>query len=280
MKKAIIIFVMLLGVGLVSYPYLSDFMVQRNASHTIQNYDKAVGEEDLEGMREEAERYNQNLLGQITGDPFLPGSGIVRDENYFNILNLGGIMGYLEIPKIKVKLAIYHGTSEEILKRGVGHLEGSSLPIGGEDTHAVLTGHTGLSSAKIFTDLVKMEVGDFFTIQVLGDTLTYEVDQIKVVMPDNTSDLQVTSGIDYVTLITCTPYGVNNQRLLVRGIRAAKPEETDLLDSGLSHARSNPWLKLPAILATLFGTTFIILGAATVWKKQKVVNRKKDSWFG
>lgn len=140
---------------------------------------------------------------------------------YNNILNLdhSGVMGYLEIPCISVNLPIYHGTDAEILERGVGHLAASSIPVGGKSTHSVLTGHTGLSSAKLFTDLTEMKKEDLFFIHVLDRTLAYKVDQISVVRPEDTRKLQIVKGKDYVTLVTCTPYGVNDHRLLVRGVR-------------------------------------------------------------
>ena len=152
---------------------------------------------------------------------------------YNNILNLdqSGVMGYLEIPCISVDLPIYHGTDAEILERGVGHLAASSIPIGGKSTHSVLTGHTGLSSAKLFTDLTEMKKGDLFFINVLGQTLAYKVDQISVVRPKDTRKLRIVDGKDYVTLVTCTPYGVNSHRLLVRGTRVPYNGEEDATES-------------------------------------------------
>ncbi|MCD8347007.1 MAG: class C sortase [Lachnospiraceae bacterium] len=149
------------------------------------------------------------------------------DEEYSSLLNVAGdgIMGYLEIPKIDIKIAIYHGTSDEVLTKGAGHLHGSSLPIGGEGTHAVIAAHRGLPSAPLFTDLDLLEIGDQFYLYVLDEVLAYEVDQILIVEPDETESLVQTPGEDYVTLVTCTPYGVNTQRLLVRGHRVAYTEE-------------------------------------------------------
>jgi sortase A len=157
---------------------------------------------------------------QLT-DPFKAKKSDGETMIYNNILNLdhSGIMGYLEIPCISVNLPIYHGTDAEILERGVGHLAASSIPVGGKSTHSVLTGHTGLSSAKLFTDLTEMKNDDLFFIHVLDRTLAYKVDQISVVKPEDTEKLQIIDGKDYVTLVTCTPYGVNDHRLLVRGVR-------------------------------------------------------------
>jgi len=166
-----------------------------------------------------AEEYNQSLTGQPVHDPFIPGAGMALQDNYFQLLNADGVMGHLDVPAIGVRLPIYHGTSEAVLAKGIGHLEGSTLPIGGAARHSVLTGHTGLSHAKMLTDLKQLTTGDRFYIHVLGEVLAYEVDQIKVVEPEQTDDLRRFAGEDYVTLLTCTPYGVNSHRLLVRGER-------------------------------------------------------------
>ena len=162
---------------------------------------------------------------------------------YNNILSLegSGIMGYVKIPCISVDLPIYHGTSTEVLERGIGHLAASSFPIGGKSTHAVLTGHTGLSSAKLFTDLTEMKKGDLFFIHVLDKKLAYRVDQINVIRPENTRKLQIIDGKDYVTLLTCTPYGVNDHRLLVRGIRTEYHEKEELTKERPHHSQ---WMEV------------------------------------
>lgn len=201
-------------------------MFEKSAGSTIESYkkqSKTYDQKEKEKALKEAKEYNQDLTRsavQLT-DPFKTKKSDGETMVYNNILNLdrSGVMGYLEIPCISVNLPIYHGTDAEILERGVGHLAASSLPIGGKSTHSILTGHTGLSSAKLFTDLTEMKKGDLFFIYVLDQTLAYKVDQISVVKPENIEKLQIVDGKDYVTLVTCTPYGVNDHRLLVRSVR-------------------------------------------------------------
>ena len=220
MKRAILIILLIItGLGIFFYPYVSNWLIEKNASYIIETYDQAVeasGNQEIEKEWKKAKEYNDSLEGTVLKDPFIEGSGMALQDNYKELLNIDGIMGYVEIPAIDVKLSIFHGTSDATLQKGIGHLEGSSLPIGGSGTHAILTGHTGLSKAKFFTDLVELKEGDRFYLRILDKTLAYLVDQIKVVEPENTKDLQSISGKDYVTLLTCTPYGVNSHRLLVR----------------------------------------------------------------
>jgi len=224
MKRVIIaVIITLLGIGTLAYPKISNYFSELNGTQVIRSYSESVAEhsdEELQAAWDEAERYNESLMGSPVHDPFLEGSGMAQQDDYLKVLSLGGIMGYIEIPKIAVYLPIYHGTSEEVLNKGIGHLEGSTMPIGGKNRHSVLTGHTGLVHAKLFTDLTELEDGDMFFIHVLGKTLAYKVDQIKVVEPHDTEDLRRTGdGSDYCTLLTCTPYGINSHRLLVRGER-------------------------------------------------------------
>lgn len=225
-QKIIPILIVLLGFALLSYPFISNYMFEKSAGSTIESYkkqSKTYDQKQKEKALKEAKEYNQDLTRsavQLT-DPFKAKKSDGETMVYNNILNLdqSGVMGYLEIPCISVNLPIYHGTDAEILERGAGHLAASSLPIGGKSTHSVLTGHTGLSSAKLFTDLTEMKKGDLFFINVLGQTLAYKVDEISVVRPEDVRKLQIVDGKDYVTLVTCTPYGVNDHRLLVRGVR-------------------------------------------------------------
>lgn len=203
------------------YPAISDYVNSKTQTRAIANYDVAVSEmkeEDFDEMFREAELYNEHLTQNP--DMFYQPDQI---EGYQELLNVGGtgIMGYISIEKIRVELPIYHGTDEGILQIAAGHLEGTSLPIGGEGTHCVLSAHRGLPSAKLFTNLDKLEVGDTFNITVLNRTLTYEVDQIRIVNPDEVEELKIVDGEDYCTLLTCTPYGINTHRLLVRGKRIA-----------------------------------------------------------
>jgi sortase A len=203
---------------------MSNLWNQHRQNRLIDNYTTKVAElqeEEKSEARSAAEAYNNTLAG-LSDDASL-------DEDTYNaLLNIdgSGIMGYLEVPKIDVRLAIYHGTGEDALENGVGHLEDTSLPVGGSSTHCVLSGHRGLPSAKLFTDLDKLENGDLFYIYILGETLAYEVDQVLVVEPTQVDALKITPGQDYVTLLTCTPYGVNSHRLLVRGHRTEVVNET------------------------------------------------------
>ena len=212
--------VLILGVCVLLYPVISSILAKMTQTTTISSYQSAVENltnQEIEKMKADAQKYNQNLYGAALSDPF---SGSEKlDTSYVKLLNVGEVMGYIEIPKVKIYLPIYHGTSEEVLQKGVGHLENTSLPVGGASTHAVLSGHRGLPSATLFTDLDQLVKGDVFYIHILDEVLAYEVDQIKVVEPENTSDLAIEKGKDYVTLVTCTPYGINTQRLLIRGTR-------------------------------------------------------------
>ena len=223
MKRVVVIaIIFLLGFGVLSYPTISNYLSQKNGSFVIQDYAAALvemDEESIEAEWDKAVKYNESLAGQPVHDPFIEGSGMAMQDNYNEVLTLNETMGYVEIPKISVELPVYHGTSNEVLQKSVGHLEGSSMPTGGAGTHSVLTGHTGLTNAKIFTDLVELEKGDLFYIHVLGKKLAYQVDQIKVIKPDTTDDLKRIDDKDYCTLLTCTPYAINSHRLLVRGER-------------------------------------------------------------
>ena len=239
MKKKLSVILMALiflsGLGITLYPIISNLYIEHHQGNIIDEYNKTVEsmpDNTLEKEREKAEGYNKMLTGNmIITDPFDPEAQKELEENsdYYNILNIGndGIIGYVSIPKININLPIYHGTSEDVLKRGVGHLQNTSFPIGGEGTHSVLSGHTGLSSAKLFTDLDKLKEGEIFFIDTLGEKLAYKIDQIKIVEPHETSDLIIKSGEDYVTLVTCTPYSVNTHRLLVRGTRVPYTEEVE-----------------------------------------------------
>ncbi len=219
---------MLAGLSLLLYPLVSNTWNNYRQAQLISSYEAAIvaanenGQINYESETRLANTYNANLLPTILPDSFaMAEAAEEEDEEYMSCLNLNGdgIMGYVQIPKIGIKIPIFHGTSEEVLQIGAGHLEGSSLPVGGESTHSVLSAHRGLPSASLFTDLDLMKEGDHFYINVLDETLAYEVDQILTVEPEDTSALGVENGKDLVTLLTCTPYGVNSQRLLVRGHR-------------------------------------------------------------
>jgi sortase A len=216
---------LVVGLGIMFYPSVSDWWNSWHASRSISEYVAAVEQVDnseLERMLSEAEVYNKQLASNHHFD-------LDEDEyaEYESLLDISGtgIMGYISIPSINVNLPIYHGTDEAVLQVAAGHLAGSSLPVGGESTHSIISGHRGLPSAKLFSDLDKVVVGDTFVISILNEKITYRVDQIKVVVPEDTSELDIVDGKDYCTLVTCTPYGINTHRMLVRGHRVENEEE-------------------------------------------------------
>lgn len=216
----LLILVFLVGLSLLLYPSVSDYWNSFHQSRAIQSYVQAVADindEDYQALLEAAQAYNQKIAQN--GNNWKLSEEDLAEYNSLLRVADSGIMGYIEIPKIQVYLPIYHGTDEEVLQIGVGHLEGSSLPVGGAGTHTVISGHRGLPSAKLFTNLDQLEEGDTFQLYVLDEVLTYQVDQILIVEPTELSDLQVEAGQDYCTLVTCTPYGINTHRLLVRGHR-------------------------------------------------------------
>lgn len=225
----------LAGLSLLLYPLVANQWNNYRQSKLISEYETVVKDESRKGTInyqkewDRAHAYNQALLPSILPDSFaIAAASDEPGEEYMSCLNIltDEMMGYVEIPKINIKIPIFHTTSEEVLSKGAGHLEGSSLPVGGENTHSVISAHRGLPSASLFTDLDQLEDGDHFLIRVLDQTLCYEVDQIHIVEPENTSDLAVEPGQDLVTLLTCTPYAVNTKRLLVRGHRVPYEEKT------------------------------------------------------
>ena len=230
MKKRKWITIALLGVFFVGlsvllYPAVSSYWNSITQSKVVEDYDamlESLTPEDYSGLFEAARAYNASLAAL---DFPLNDYGILSQE-YSEALNAAGdgVMGYIDIDKLQLKIPIYHGTDESVLSHGVGHVEGSSLPVGGEGTHCVLSAHRGLPSATLFTHLDRLELGDTFRLTVLDQALTYEVDQITTVLPSDGSDLLITDGEDYCTLLTCTPYGINTHRLLVRGHRVASED--------------------------------------------------------
>lgn len=241
MKKKILIITAIalffvLALGLTLYPLISSYINEKYRSEIHTQYMDIVQQTDnsaIEKAKYDADKYNEAISpGAIKTDIYSQEALIAASEGYDELLNLAddGIMGYVEIPKISVQLPIYHGTDSDALERGVGHLLGSSLPVGGDGTHTILTGHSGMATQKMFSDLEQLKLGDVFYLKVLNDTLAYEVDSINTVLPHDTSLLQISHGEDYCTLITCTPFGVNTHRLLVRGTRIPyiESEETVL----------------------------------------------------
>lgn len=220
------------GIGVASYPVISNMVAQRHASTAIQNYDETVHSMDtekLDAAKEAARRYNQQLGNALDRDA--AGEAEDTGTSYVDLIDVGESLGYITIPKIDVNLPIYEGTSDDVLLKGVGHLEGSSYPLGGESTHSVLTGHRGLAEAVLFTDLDKLQEGDKFYLHIMDEVLAYQVDQVKVVLPEETDDLTIVQGQDYCTLVTCTPYAINTHRMLVRGIRVPYNGEEETGDT-------------------------------------------------
>lgn len=277
-QKAIPILIVIAGFLLLAYPFLSNYLFEKSSGSTVESYQEKTDMMDQkikEKVLDEARGYNENLLRssiQLT-DPFKTKKINGETVFYNNILNVdrSEIMGYVKIPCISVDLPIYHGTSAEVLERGIGHLAASSFPIGGESTHAVLTGHTGLSSAKLFTDLTEMKKGDLFFIHVLDKKLAYRVDRITVVKPEDTRNLQIIDGEDHVTLLTCTPYGVNDHRLLVRGKRTRYHEKEEQTKERPHHSQ---WMEVykQAILIGLL-IVFSLVGSRKMYGRIK--GRKK-----
>lgn len=231
MKRIRVIFCVIIfmtGLGIASYPFISNMVAQRHASQVVKDYETNVeemDEEKIDAMKEAAKKYNEQLSNVVSVDD--ENENNEQGESYADLLNIGESLGYITIPKIDVNLPIYNGTSQDVLSKGVGHMEQSSYPLGGESTHCVLTGHRGLPSAVLFTDLDKLEIGDEFYLHVLDEILAYKVDQIKVVEPNESGDLEIIDGKDYCTLVTCTPYAINSHRLLVRGERTEYKGEQD-----------------------------------------------------
>ncbi|MGY3748999.1 class C sortase [Vagococcus acidifermentans] len=224
------IFFFLAGIGMLGYPLLSEKLYDRKISAEMKNYERKVSSENqslIQAEWDEALAYNERLAGKRLSDAFIAGSGRELPADYAQQLDFpDDTMATIDIPKISVHLPVFHGTSEEVLQKAVGHMESTSLPVGGKGSHSVLTGHTGLAHAKLFTDLEALAEGDLFYVHVLGRTLAYEVDQLKVVEADDLAGIQADAEQDYCTLVTCTPYGINSHRLLVRGKRTDyRPEE-------------------------------------------------------
>ena len=288
-KKAgnlVICIIFLAGLSLLLYPFVANQWNNYRQKQLISNYEQVVSDKeaaegiDYDAERKKAEEYNEALLPCVLPDSFALAESSGVDPVYMNTLNIAGdeMMGSVEIPKINIKIPIYHTTEEEVLNKGAGHLEGSSLPVGGANTHAVISAHRGLPSASLFTDLDQMKVGDHFLLHVLDETLCYEVDKISVVKPEDTSALAVEDGQDLVTLLTCTPYGVNTERLLVRGHRVpyveekVKEEKTVLSGSSL-HTNYLLWVFVGLSVTALF--IFVLYLKETKLKRRANKGGKK-----
>ena len=241
----------LVGICILLYPAFSDFWNSKTQSRAITDYESVLDnldENEYSAIFERAHAYNKALYE--TNYPLMDYKNV---PGYYDTLRItdNDMIGYLKIDRIGVELPIYHGTSDDVLNRGVGHLEGSSLPIGGENTHSIMSAHRGLPSSKLFTDLDRMEIGDTFQIIILDQVLTYQVDFIKVIEPTDVSDLQIIEGGDYCTLFTCTPYGINTHRLLVRGVRIETVKEKPIIYVSNEAFRIEPLLVTPAVAAPM-----------------------------
>ena len=283
MKNAAIVLLFVVGLLIVLYPTISNRWNEKRFQQLMSTYDHTVEEkEDFSEDKEAARLYNQTLIGSKVPDAFAVRDN-VKDTEYESLMNVSGngIMGNIEIPAINVKLPIYHYTTDEVLKKGVGHLFGSSLPTGGDSTHCVLSAHRGLPNIKLFTDLNLLKKGDTFYIKVFDEILAYEVDSIQVVEPKETESLAVAEGKDYVTLITCTPYAVNTHRLLVRGYRIPYDEEEyrTVLENTRPRISSSIWIHILCVIVGI-GIAFIVCWVipdryGKKHEKQKRRKRKK-----
>ena len=282
MKKnktgVILVLILFVGVCGLLYPSVSQYWNSKTQSRAVDNYREVLASlkpQDYDAFFEAAENYNAAL-----NELDFPLTEYRELKRYNDILNVNGtgIMGYVSIPKIGVELPLYHGISTEVLNMACGHLEGTSLPVGGKNTHCVLSAHRGLPHAKLFTELNKMEVGDTFMITVLNRTVTYQVDQIKVVLPNDTNDVQIVSGEDLCTLLTCTPYGINSHRLLVRGTRIENA-------APVLHVTSNAYridslVATPVVAAPILLILLIVLMIKYRDKGSKpLISKEEDEWL-
>ena len=286
-KNLILILIFLAGLSLLLYPYIANEWNTYRQSKLMTTYEEAVesiNEEtpiDYTSEFNRANAYNESLVPYILPDSFaIAAASEEPDEEYMACLNLtgDGMMGYVQIPKIDIKIPIYHTVSTEVLEKAAGHLEGSSLPVGGADTHTVISAHRGLPSAALFTDLDKLKEGDHFLISVLDQILCYEVDQISVVEPSETEALKVEEGKDLATLLTCTPYGVNSHRLLVRGHRVEYVEEevmkedVPLMETSL-HTNYLLWVVVGLAITAVF---ILVLSVADKKRRKKANDQMKE----
>lgn len=285
MKKVLptilIVLVFLAGIAIFLYPTVSDYLYEKNSTRAITEHSENLSKLSPEVIAEEKKavrRYNKSLFENavVLTDPFDPDAYPITDGEYTELLAFDDVMAYIEIPAINVYLPIYHGTEEETLFRGVGHLENTSLPVGGESTHAVLSAHCGLPSARLFTDLNLLREGNIFRIHVLDEKLTYQVYDIETVNPDDRSSLFIQKGEDLVTLITCTPYGKNTHRLLVHGRRIEEKDETLTKEPIIE--KKMTWEDYTKLAAFAITAVFILLllGSAIIALIRRKKNGKAD----
>ena len=260
LSTVILVFLLLIGLSLLLYPTVSDYWNSFHQTRAIATYAENVAKLDnnqYDQLWEEARAYNEALC--FRSNPYyLSEEQQAQYESLLDVSGLG-VMGYIEIPEIDVSLPIYHGTEESVLQVAVGHLDWTSLPVGGESTHCVLSGHRGLPSAKLFTNLDKLQTGDIFMLRVLDNVLTYEVDQILIVEPQETGALRIEEGKDYCTLVTCTPYGINTHRLLVRGHRIDNLEEVKTVRVTADAVQIEPMLVAPMVAIPILLVLLLLL---------------------
>jgi len=264
----LLVIIFLIGLSLLLYPSFANYWNSFTQSRAVASYVEQLAEIDDDRYREiwdAARDYNDSLLTREN-------NYLLSDEQweeYMELLNIGGnaVMGYVEVPKINISLPLYHGTDEAVLAVAIGHLEWTSLPVGGESTHCVVSGHRGLPSAKLFTDLDKVREGDIFLLHVLDETLTYEVDQIRIVLPHETDELLIQEGKDLCTLVTCTPYGVNSHRMLVRGHRIENLEEEVVIRITSDAVVIERLLVAPFVLMPILLVLLVVLLITTRKKK-------------
>ena len=276
----------LLALLITLYPVISNYINERYASEIHTAYEEIIQQTDNSALLEakkQAIAYNEAITPGTAGEAYSQAALTDASRDYESQLNIAGdgTMGYVEIPKISVNLPIYHGTGNDSLERGVGHLLGSSLPVGGTSTHAILTGHSGMATQKMFTDLEQLSVGDVFYLHILDETLAYQVDRIKTVLPYDTSLLGITSGRDYCTLVTCTPYGINTHRLLVRGTRIAYEEAEVIVEETAQEEQQQSRWEEKYLLGLLLGVlaVLILFLAAVIfmWIRKKYITRQKSA---
>ncbi len=274
--KLLAVLFLCIGGGLILYPLVASQFNRLQQMQAVDGYiseAESVPEEEKREMLEAAAAYNMKLKnnGAVMTDPFDENAVKLTSDEYFSCLDMdgSGMMGYLDIPSIRVHLPVYHTTSEEVLKKAAGHLQGSSLPVGGDGTHCVLSAHTGLAGNRLFTDLEDVEVGDTFTVTVLGEELVYQVYDIEVVLPEDTQSLLIKEGEDLCTLVTCTPYGVNTHRLLVHGRRIPETEDRE-------EPKEETGTENSVVMAMTAGIMLLAAaGTAWLWRRKRKKKRKR-----
>ena len=263
----------LLALGMTLYPVISNYVNEKYASEIHTEYEEIIHQADNSALlkaKELAIAYNEAIIPGTSDEAYSQSALLEASVDYESQLNIAGngTMGYVEIPKINVNLPIYHGTGNDSLERGVGHLLGSSLPVGGESTHAILTGHSGMATKKMFTDLEQLSISDVFYLHILDETLAYQVIEINVVLPHDTSLLGITHGADYCTLVTCTPFGVNTHRLLVRGTRIPYEEAEEILEQQpVIEEPTSTWEEkyMDGIITGICIVLILLIVAGVVW---------------